>query len=66
MKKYEYKVDIFIARGFFGLDSRRNKMHLAEKLNQEGRHGWDLCTMQPTSFFSTEHILIFKRKVSVD
>ena len=66
MKKYKYKTEIFIADRIFGLNGRKNQERLAEKLNQEGRHGWDLCAMQPTSWFGAEHILIFKREESVD
>jgi len=66
MKQFEYKTEILLMRGFFSIGSKANRVALVEKLNQEGRHGWELCSIHYSWFTSNEALLTFKREMNVD
>lgn len=66
MKQFEYKTEIFLIRGLFFIGSKANRVALVEKLNQEGRHGWELCNIHYSWIISNEALLTFKREMNVD
>ena len=66
MKQFEYKTEILFVGGFGTLRSKANRIALIEKLNQEGRHGWELCDIHYSWFTSNEALLTLKREKNVD
>jgi len=66
MKQFEYKTEILFVGGFWILRSKANRIALVEKLNQEGRHGWELCDIHYSWFTSNEALLTLKREKNVD
>ena len=64
MKQFEYKTEILMVTGLLFISSKRNRSALEEKLNQEGRRGWELCNIHYSWFTSNEALLTFKREKS--
>lgn len=64
MEKFEYKVETYDPKGFFGgnVDSFR----LEDQLNKLGKDGWELvsCTSSNQSYGASKSLVcIFKRKI---
>lgn len=63
MEKFEYKVDVYDTKGFFG--GRVEANQLVNQLNLIGNDGWEMvsCTSTNESYGSSKSIVcIFKRK----
>ena len=65
MKKFEYTVLDIPTKGFFG--GKIDHAALATKLNELGRKGWEIATMNDTNLHqggSRALIIILKREIT--